>query len=184
MQIQFTLDIDKDKEARLIKSLDCTKEKLSEGLTIYAKAALSEYIEMFCNTSPIRTIGDTREQRLLQIILADAAGNLPTEAMVSRLFHITRVQARTLLRSVFEKRDFETGARLRKACVEVLNNATKEIKPMTLTINNPRVYEALERVLSDHGQVQLLKHTDSAAVYEVNDKSLQVLEKHFGLSGK
>lgn len=186
MQIQFTIDIDKDKdkEERLIRSLDCPKSKLQDELAVYAKAALSEYVEMFCGISSIRTIGDVREQRLLQIILADDGRALPTEPIVSRLFHITYVQARTLLRSVFEKRDFEIRDRLRKACIEVLQNPNTSTKPTTLTIRNPRVAEALDRVLSDEGKVPLLQRKDGASQYGVDNNSLPVLLKYFGLAGK
>lgn len=184
MQIQFTIEIPEDKQERLIRSLNCDKSKLQEELTVYAKAALSEYIEMFSGIGSVRTIGDVREQRLLQIILADDSRDLPTEPIVSRLFHITRTQARSLLRSVFEKRDFETADRLSKACVEALQKVDKSIDPITLTIKNPRVYEALDRVLIEAGNVPLLQRTNSASLYAVDPNSLPVLLKHFGLSRK
>lgn len=185
MQIQFTIEkIPDDKQERLLRCLNCEESKLQEQLSVYAKAALSEYIEMFSGASSIRTIGDVREQRLLQIILADPGRDLPTEPIVSRLFHITYVQARTLLRSVFEKRDFETRVRLANACVEALKKVDKSIDPITLTIKNPRVYEALDRVLTEAGNVPLLQRTNSASLYAVDKNSLPVLLKYFGLDGK
>ena len=180
MQIQFTLNIDQDREDRLMKAFGCTKTALQAELNIYAKAALSEYVEMFSGITAPRTIGELREQRLLQIILADSR-QLPSDRVVSQLFHLTRAQARTLLRAVFEKREFETGERLRQACIDVLKNADKSIKPFRLTINDLRVYEALDRVLYDDGRVPLLQRTDSAAKYGVDQNSLKVLLKHFGL---
>jgi hypothetical protein len=167
MQIQFTLHIDQEREDRLIRAIGCKKTELPTELSIYAKAALSEYVEMFSGISAQRTIGELREQRLLQIILADSR-QLPTDRMVSQLFHLTRSQARTLLRAVFEKREFETGERIRQACIDVLKNADKTIKPIRLTINDLRVCEALDRVLYDDGRVPLLQRTDSAAKYGVD----------------
>jgi hypothetical protein len=181
MQIQFTLNVDQDREDRLIRAIGCTKTALPAELSIYAKAALSEYVDMFSGITAPRTIGEMREQRLLQIILADSR-QLPTDRIVSQLFHLTRAQARTLLRSVFEKREFETGERLRQACIDVLKNPDKSIDPITLTIKDLRVYEALDRVLSERGDVPLLQRTDFAAKYGVDENSLKVLLKHFGLS--
>lgn len=179
MQIQFTLNIDQDRENRLIGALGCTKTELPAELSIYAKAALSEYVEMFSGISAPRTIGEVREQRLLQIILADNR-QLPTDRIVSNLFHLTRAQARTLLRSVFEKREFETGERLRQASIDVLNNPDKT-DPIRLTIKDLRVYEALEQVLYDNGGVPLLQRTESAAKFAIDKESLGVLRSHFGL---
>ncbi|HEY5883177.1 MAG TPA: hypothetical protein VIT88_00735 [Pyrinomonadaceae bacterium] len=179
MEIKFKIEIDTGKEERLVQSLGCTKAKLQEELSVYAKAALSEYVEMFCGISSVRTIGDVREQRLLQIILADDSRDLPTEPTVSRLFHMTHVQARTLLRSVFEKRDFEIRGRLIKACVEVVKNPDRSVDPIILTIKNPRVAEALNRVLEENGEVPFLQRKDGASQYSVDKNSLPVLEKYF-----
>jgi hypothetical protein len=180
MQIQFTINIDQDREDRLVKAIGCTKTALSAELNVYAKAALSEYVDMFSGITAPRTIGEMREQRLLQIIIADSR-QLPTDRMVSQLFHVTRAQARTLLRAVFEKREFETGERLRQVCIDVVKNADKSVDPFTLTINDLRVYEALDRVLYERGDVPLLQRTDSAAKYGAHKNSLKALQKHFGL---
>ena len=180
MQIQFTLSLDPDRESRLIEALGCTKTALPAELSIYAKAALSEYVEMFSGIAAPRTIGEMREQRLLQIILADKR-QLPTDRIISNLFHLTRAQARTLLRAVFEKREFETGERLRQACIDVLKDPDESIDPIRLTIKDLRVFEALDRVLYDNGGVPLLQRTESAAKFAIDKESLGVLRSHFGL---
>jgi hypothetical protein len=179
MQIQFTLNIDQDREDRLVRAIGCTKTALPAELNIYAKAALSEYVDMFSGLSAPRTIGEMREQRLLQIILADNR-QLPTDRIISNLFHLTRAQARTLLRAVFEKREFETGERLRQACIDVLKDPDKT-DPIRLTIKDLRVYEALEQLLYDNGSVPLLQRTESAAKFAIDKESLGVLRSHFGL---
>lgn len=182
-EIKFTIEVDGPKQERLLRALNCQEPKLTEELAYYAKAALSEYIEMFCGISSIRTIGDVREQRLLQIMLADEGRELPTDPIVSRLFHITYVQARTLLRSVFEKRDFEMRVRLQNACIAAVQKVDQTVNPHTLTIKNPRVYEALDRILAEAGNVPLLTRTNSASVYQVDKNSLPVLQQYFKPGG-
>ena len=182
MQIQFNVDIDKEKEERLVASLGCKPPALSKALSIYSKAALLEYVEMFCDASSFRTIADAREQRLLQIILAAYDGDLPDEAIVAHLFHLTRVQARFLLRSVLEKRDFELREHLRKACVVALQSIDDSSKPLQISIKNPRVYEALDRILTDYGEVPILERVGPSK-YKLDKKSLEVLRAHFNLEG-
>lgn len=181
MQIRFDLDIDKDKEERVIASLSCKPAELSKALSVYSKAALLEYVEMFCDASAFRTIADAREQRLLQIILAAFDGGLPDEAVVAHLFHLTRVQARSLLRSVLEKRDFELREQLRKACVVVLQTIDRAATPLHVKIKNPRVYEALDRILTDYGEVPILELVGPSK-YKLDKKSLDVLRAHFNLT--
>jgi len=108
MQIQFALNIDQDREDRLVRAIGCTKTALPAELNIYAKAALSEYVDMFSGLSAPRTIGEMREQRLLQIILAD------NRQLADGPNHIEFVSSHSCTssdasKSGVEKREFETA---------------------------------------------------------------------------
>ncbi|MDT4896423.1 MAG: hypothetical protein QOH25_1500 [Acidobacteriota bacterium] len=177
------MDVDDEVTARLADVLGCKSSELSKYLSIYGKAALLEYIEMFCGNMSLRMAVDTREQRLLQIILAAYEGNIPDEATVARLFHFTRSQARSLLRAVLEKKAFELKDHVRKACITVLQAiAPNSSEPIEVMIKNQRVLEALNQLLADDGRVPLLERT-SGAKYKLDKASLAVLQKCFEMDG-
>ena len=183
IDIRFKIDVDDDVAARLASVLGCKSSELSKNLSIYGKAALLEYIEMFCGNMSLRMAVDTREQRLLQIILAAYEDDIPNEAIVSRLFHLTRGQARSLLRAVLEKKAFELKNHVHKACITVLQaidpNASEPIEVM---IKNQRVLEALNLLLTDDGRVPLLERI-AGAKYKLDKASLAVLRKCFKMEG-
>lgn len=183
INVQFKIELDEDATERVIQALGCKPNKLSETLSIYGKAALLEYIEMFCGNVSLRMAVDTREQRLLQIILAFYEDDIPDEASVARLFHLTRGQARSLLRAVLEKKAFELRDHLRKACTAVIEpiDATAS-SPIEVMIKNPRIFEALNQILTDHGRVPLLERI-AVTKYSLDKASLIVLRKHFDLDG-
>ena len=183
INVQFEIELDEYATERVVQALGCKPSKLSETLSIYGKAALLEYIEMFRGNASLRLAVDTREQRLLQIILSVYEGELPGEAVVARLFHLTRSQARSLLRTVLEKKAFELREHISKACVSVLEPIdVNSSNPIEVMINNPRVFEVLNQILTDNGKAPLLEKV-TVTKYTLDKAALTVLRKHFDLDG-
>lgn len=178
VEIRFKIDLDDETEKRLIDVLQTKASELPKTLSIYSRAALLEYIEMFCGNMSLRMAVDTREQRLLQIILAAYEGNIPDEATVARLFHLTRGQARSLLRTVLEKKAFELKDHVHKACIAVLVAVDDTANPIEVTIKNPRVFESLNQILTDDGRVPLLERV-AISKYKLDKVSLVALRKFF-----
>lgn len=182
IDIQFKIELDEETTERLIQALGGKQSKLAETLSIYGKAALLEYIEMFSGNISLRMAVDTREQRLLQIILAVYEGDVPDEAIVARLFHITRGQARSLLRAVLEKRAFELREHIRKACVAVIKPIdAKSTDPIEVVIKNPRIFEALNQILIDNSRAVPPLKSVGISKYRLDKASLAVLRKHLKL---
>ena len=180
VDIRFKIDLDDETEQRLLDVLQTKTSKLPETLSIYSKAALLEYIEMFSGNMSLRMAVDTREQRLLQIMLAAYEGDIPDEATVARLFHLTRGQARSLLRAVLEKKAFELKDHVHKACIAVLVVVDDTANPIEIVIKNPRVFETLNQILTDDGRVPLLERV-TVSKYKLDKASLVALRKFFGI---
>src|SRR5688572_29336253 len=106
MKIEIDIEVAADQD-RLIAALNCKKSDLPKILQAQAKAATMEYIQMFVGRASLKAAADSKEIRLLMMILHVYGGKPPDEYEVSRVFHLTLSQARTLIKSVLAKYQFE-----------------------------------------------------------------------------
>ncbi|MBP2236327.1 hypothetical protein J2Z31_002841 [Sinorhizobium kostiense] len=100
--LNFTLALSDDDAVALADTLGCTPEDVGENLQLYAPAALREYVEMFAGQA-MMSVSDMRERRLLAILLALPAANFPTDERIARLFNLTSLQGRALLRATLSR---------------------------------------------------------------------------------
>lgn len=112
----FSFDLSGDDTAALADTLGCSQENVGENLRLYAPAALREYVEMFAGQA-LTGVSDMRERRLMAILLALPTENFPTDERIARLFNLTSLQGRALLRATLSrhrarlKRTMEAAAR-------------------------------------------------------------------------
>ncbi|NTF46618.1 hypothetical protein [Rhizobium rhizogenes] len=100
--VTFSLNLSDNEANALADTLGCNPAQVGGNLNSYAKAALCEYLEMFTGLA-VTGVADIRERRLAAILLALPAANFPTDERIARLFNLTTMQARGLLRSTLTK---------------------------------------------------------------------------------
>jgi hypothetical protein len=179
MQIRFDLELRDDEQSRLASILECHPDELEERLAAYGAAALREYANMFLgNWTPSR-ISDFHEYRLLALIQEVFGGDIPDEDVVVRHFSLTPAQARSLIRSVLSKHQYELSGPLRAALSATVSNCEQRSQDSgyEVVINNNTVVEELNRLLgSIDGRLPgIRKKRGSVSVYRVDVASYEEL---------
>src|SRR5258706_12093004 len=118
MKIEIDVDITSEQD-RLTAALNCKKSDLQKVLQAHAKAATMEYVQMFVGRASLKAAADSKEIRLLMMIVYVYDGKPPDEYEVSRVFHLTLSQARTLIKSVMAKYQFELDKGIHALYVEL-----------------------------------------------------------------
>jgi hypothetical protein len=148
MDIQTSVRLTADEADELAPLLGVAADDLPEKLADLGRAALREYVEMLLGQSVVRGT-DTREQRLLLVILEANRGTVPSEAEVSQLFNITTLSARSLIRSVLSRYRRRLDPAVRLAAVQILAACEPEDEgARRVAINNPIIVEYLNELLA------------------------------------
>jgi hypothetical protein len=100
--VNFNFDLSDDDAAALADTLGCAPGDVGEILQPYAPAALREYIEMFAGQA-LTGVSDMRERRLVAILRALPPEGFPTDERIARLFNLTSLQGRALLRTTLSR---------------------------------------------------------------------------------
>src|SRR5262249_1995961 len=102
VDVNFSLNLSDDEAAALADTFGCAIANVDQNLQLYAQAALREYVEMFAGQA-VTGVSDIRERRLVAILLALPAADFPTDERIARLFNLTSLQGRTLLRATLSR---------------------------------------------------------------------------------
>ncbi|RVK90426.1 hypothetical protein CN150_27895 [Sinorhizobium meliloti] len=102
LNLNYNLDLSDDEAAALADTFGCALPDLGQNLQPYALAALREYVEMFAGQA-MTGVSELRERRLVAILLALPAADFPTDHRIARLFNLTSLQGRALLRSTLSR---------------------------------------------------------------------------------
>ncbi|MCO5966545.1 hypothetical protein [Sinorhizobium meliloti] len=100
--INFDFDLSDDNAAAFADTLGCAPGEVGETLQLFAPAALREYVEMFAGQA-LGSVSDMRERRLVAILLALPPESFPTDERIARLFNLTSLQGRALLRATLSR---------------------------------------------------------------------------------
>lgn len=186
MAIQITLDYSEKQKKQLARILHCGIDVLDEKLEKYAEAALEEYTRMFLGQKVFTRGADFKEYRLFLLIKYAFDNEIPNEQDVVDLFQITPSQARTLLRTVMSKYQYE----LMDAIETSLEKAFALAKPVDdekpdgrkkLTINKANIIEAFNNLLRsiDGSLPPIRKKPSTGSTYIIPASSYNALKKHF-----
>jgi hypothetical protein len=185
MRISFEQELRADERSRLASILECSVEELEDRLSVYAGAALREYVNMFLGSWTPSRISDFHEYRLLALIQEVFGGDIPDEDVVVRHFSMTPAQARALIRSVLSKHQYELSGPLRGALSATVVNCEQQGEDggYEVVINNNTVVEELNRLLGTiNGRLpRITKKRGSVSVYQVDISSYEELCSHLEL---
>ncbi|HET7231838.1 MAG TPA: hypothetical protein VFJ16_17635 [Longimicrobium sp.] len=188
MHIDFDLELSADERMRLASTLGCEPDELEERLSAYGRAAMREYVNGFLGNWTATRAADLQEFRLLALILDVFGGGIPDEDIVVRHFSITPSQARSLIRSVLSKHQFELSGPLTAALAQVIANCAQQEENgvYEVVINNTTVVEELNRRLAAiNGRLpQIAKKRGTVSVYYASPASYEALCASLGVPVK
>jgi hypothetical protein len=191
MDIEFDLAVSSDEQTRLASIIGCDVHELEARLSSYGRAAMREYVNGFLGNWTATRAADLQEYRLLALILDVFGGGIPDEDVVVRHFSITLSQARSLIRSVLSKHQFELAEPVASALAQVLENCAQQAEngEYQVVIKNTTIVEELNSRLAaidgrlpkiDKKRGTVSVFVASPAAYEALCGSLGVTVRRFG----
>jgi hypothetical protein len=188
MSISFDNPIGQTDRTKLAEILGCAPEELEEALEPYARAAATEYVEMFLGLKVFTRGSDIREYRLF-LLMREVFKRLPTEQEVSDLFQTTETQSRSLIRSVMSKYQYELTEVLSKSMKDALEAAaqdqnTEEDGDWYITVSSEYIVEALNRLVAqrDGTLTRIVLRKGTASSYVIKPSTRAMLRAALGLA--
>jgi hypothetical protein len=188
VSISFDTPIGGTDSAKLAEILECAPEELEAALEPYARAAATEYVEMFLGRKVFTRGSDIREYRLF-LLIREVFKRLPTEQEVSDLFQTTETQSRGLIRSVMSKYQYELTEVLDKSMKEALEAAAQDPNAVEdddwyITVSSEYIVEALNRLVAqrDGTLTRIVLRKGTASSYVIRPSTRAVLRAALGLA--
>lgn len=103
-QVDFdiSMNLSDDEAIALADAFGCAVGNVEHKLKLYAPAALREYVDMFAGQA-LTGVSETRERRLVSILVTLPPEEFPTDERIARLFNLTSLQGRALLRATLSR---------------------------------------------------------------------------------
>lgn len=188
MTISFDSPAGAGDSAMLAEILNCSPMELEQALQPYARAAATEYVEMFLGRKVFTRGSDIREYRLF-LLMREVFGRLPTEQEVSDLFQTTETQSRGLIRSVMSKYQYELTEVLTKSMKSTIEAARQDPHAEQgddwyITVSSEYIVEALNRLIAqrDGTLTRIVLRKGTASSYVIKPSTRTALRDELGLT--
>ncbi|WP_146113389.1 MULTISPECIES: hypothetical protein [unclassified Arthrobacter] len=175
-------------KSQLSDTIGCVQEQLHSHLEKYARAALEEYSRMVLGQKVYTRGSDVREYRLYLLIRYVYDDRLPSEKQICETFQVTSSQARSLLRAVMSKFQYELKTAIDATLLDALNHCVPVASEdancdLTFTPESENIVTSLNEILGRlNGNLQpIVRQRHSVNVCEVNRESYQELMKHLAV---
>jgi len=174
----------REKLAQVLRSTD--DKDLDERLERIAKAAVSEYVEMFLGRQMPTRANEVKERRLFHLLKCYFQDRLPTEAEILVMFQLTESAATRLLRDVRVKYRADFEAEIENSIRKTLESATPYYQDYRVVIRSESILEELKQVVAVEAPEldQVAKVKNSAGVYEIKQDTFKILCSHFKVDKK
>jgi hypothetical protein len=184
MKVDVEIKLDQKESKQLAGIIGVKANELDKGFQAFARAAVQEYAEMFLGKKVFTRGSDMREFRSFLLIRKAFRNKIPDEQTVCDLFQCSTTQARSLIRAVMSKYQYDlqeaTEATLKETVRRVaLDNAGG----LSVIINSENLVDALNRDLAsiDGSLPQVTKKKNTVSTYELQNSSYQRLCKRYGI---
>jgi hypothetical protein len=184
MKLEVEIKLDQNESKQLAGIIGVKAGELNKGFQAFARAAVQEYAQMFLGKKVFTRGSDMREFRLF-LLIRDAFGNkIPDEQKVCDLFQCSTTQARSLIRAVMSKYQYDlheaTNASLKETVQRV---AVDNAGALTVTINSENLVDALNRDLAsiDGSLPQVAKKKNTVSTYELQNSSYKKLCERYDI---
>lgn len=188
MNITAALNLSAVEKKEIAQILGCKPNELEDKLAPYASAALQEHVSMFLGQKVFTRGSDLLEYRLLLLIEQAFEGRIPDEQEVCKLFQLTSTAARSLIRAVMSKFQYQLKAAIEKSAKQLLDSA--EVgdggSSISVAVHNLNLVEELNRELADidTNLPPVRKKRVSVSTFEIQPSSYGRLCERFGVVSK
>lgn len=182
MDITFSLPLEPLERTKLSAVLECSDADLETTFASYAKAAADEYVQMFLGKNAFRRTSDFQDFRILLLIIHVLNGDIPDEALISRLFQTSSTESRARIRSVTSKYQRTLEQQIRGTVRNLLRTAAAGPENThVIQINNQTIVDILNAKLAElngrHSQVAKVRGT--VASFSLAQASYEDLMSHY-----
>jgi len=185
MNIACSINLSENEIAQLAGILRCEIEVLGEEISNCGNAAIEEYVRLFLGQKVFTRGSDFREYRLFLLIQHAFNNELPNEQEVCDRFQCTVTQARSLIRSVMSKYQYELDSAIMRSQIRVLNNSVEsaDSEEYLITVDNENIIDALNRVLAsiDGTLPPISSKRNTVSTYRIKPSSYERLLVKFGI---
>lgn len=153
MHFNSTIEIplSDSEESQLAMILGAKPEELGVKLESVAKAAIQEYIRMFLGQKVFTRGSDFQEYRLY-LLIRELFGNLvPSEQQVCALFQVTTNGARSMIRSVLSKYQYDLHHAYSASLARILDDAqsVEDGDDYEVVVHAQSLIDGLNRTLAE-----------------------------------
>jgi hypothetical protein len=186
MAIEFEATLLSNERQQLADILQCDVSNLDAVLAPFARAALSEYAGMMLGQHVFTRGSDFNEYRLVLLIKEAFGGLLPDEQNVCSLFQVSPTGARSLIRAVSAKYQYELSKEIAATMRATLQEVGEDEDGWSFIVNSDHIVEALNRFLAiiDGTLHQVTKVPGTVANYILQPSAYEALCHRFGLTPK
>jgi hypothetical protein len=188
MEVTAILNLSGTAKEELAQILGCDAVGLDQALAAYASAALHEHVSMFLGQKVFTRGSDLLEYRLLLLIEHAFDGRIPDEQDVCKLFQVSASAARSLIRAVMSKYQYQLKGAIEKSARLLLDSAEHDQASacMTVSVHNLNLVDELNRELADvdTSLPPVQKKRGSVSTYDIQLSSYARLCARFGIQPK
>jgi len=126
--------MEEEHRTRLAEAFDVPLDAVDKALAGLREAAVQEYLAMVLGDHVPHGMRDLREYRLQLLIRTVFDGHVPTDAVVAKVFHLTRTQSRALIADTLAAYRLELSDIVARTVREALSTAKPDASGESLVI--------------------------------------------------
>jgi len=187
VKIEVDIPLNADESKQLAGILGVKVGDLGKALQPFAKSATDEYVRMFLGQRVFTRGRDALEFRLFLLIRGAFRNKIPDEKHVCALFQCSPTQARSLIRAVMAKYQYDLSEAIHDTLTETVGQISRDNEDkLSVTINSENLVDALNIALAsiDGSLPQVSKKKGTVSTYEVKESSYEKLCERFEVKPK
>jgi hypothetical protein len=189
LDIKFSLEdeeFNSQYQETIQKTLRVKKEDVEATASKIAEAGFREYLSMLTEGGMPSRADETKQNRLLYLILFYFQNTLPTESQISTIFQLTQSQSKTLLKNVVSKYRHKIEEILKATMSEVIEQVEFHDGRYLVVIQSDIVRDELDMLITQNEPTYkpITKKRGSAGQYEISEDSYNLLRGKLGIDDK
>jgi hypothetical protein len=187
MKVEVDIPLDPSESKQLAGILGIKPAELAKALQPFAKSATEEYVRMFLGQRVFTRGRDALEFRLFLLIRGAFGNKIPDEKRVCALFQCSPTQARSLIRAVMAKYQYDLSEAIDATLTETVKQVSRDNEDeLSVIINSENLVDALNITLAsiDGSLPQVAKKKGTVSTYDVKESSYEKLCEHYEVQPK
>jgi len=184
MKVEIEVNLTENDKKRL-KSIftylnNYNETEIIEGILLAAK---NEYLDQFLKDGNRSTVGEIRQHKLFLLVQDVYKGRIPSEVEVASIFKIPISGAKTLIRNMRSRYQFEIEDYLKKTINDILDQIDEdkvEDGYFHFYIRSSFMYGEMNQIieLKDQNCEKIKKYNNISSLYKISIESKQLLENY------